>query len=108
MWEAVVRPVNPLKLTLTVSICETGSMVTTATPMPAEAFGGTSFVPRSVVVNVIGAAVATPESTQKVRPRARRLSVLLINYLHLWLKGYAAQQLSRLLWAPWGVTIRYC
>jgi hypothetical protein len=76
MWEAVVLPVKPVKVTFTVIILP--SMVTTAKPLPREEFAGTSFVPLSVVVNTIGAAVATPESAQKVSAKARRLSVLLI------------------------------
>jgi hypothetical protein len=83
MCEAVVLPVNPLKLTLTIIVCATGSIVTTAKPVPREAFGGTSFEPLSVVVKTIGAAVATPESIKKVKTRTRRLSVLLIRNLHL-------------------------
>jgi hypothetical protein len=42
MCEAVVEPTRPEKVTSTIMVCATASMVTTANPVAGDAFGGDS------------------------------------------------------------------
>ena len=56
MCDAVVRPVNPLNVTLTCNVLAAGSRMTMAVPVPNEEVAGFSLLPLRLATKAIGAA----------------------------------------------------
>src|SRR4051812_14177111 len=66
IWEAVVVPVKPLKLTCTRIVFAAKSKVTVAEPVPREVLGGLSLGPDRFATKVTGTAWALAGRARKI------------------------------------------